>query len=83
MKTFQEIDQAIAKGAMIFFAIENNIVLATCMTKPIREDTWEICKLAADERYQGKWAGSGVFEKYMEYAISNNAKNYLSFPVPP
>ncbi len=35
---------------MIFFAVENDIVLAVCMTKPIGEDTWESCKLATDER---------------------------------
>lgn len=74
IKTFQEIDQEIAKGAMIFVAIENETVLATCMTKPISIDTWEICKLATDEHHQGKGAGSKVFEKCMEYAILNNAK---------
>lgn len=74
IKTFQEIDQEIAKGAMIFFAVENNTVLATCMTKQITENTWEICKLATDEHYRGKGAGSKVFEKCMEYAVLNNAK---------
>lgn len=74
LKTFQEIDQEIAKGAMIFFAVENNDVLATCMTKQISEDTWEICKLATDERHQGKGAGSRIFEKCMEYAAAHNAK---------
>ena len=74
LKTSQEIDQEIANGAMIFFAIENNRVLATCMTKPIHEDTWEICKLATDEHDRGKGAGSKVFAKCMEYAILNNAK---------
>ena len=74
IKTFQEIEREIAKGAMIFFAVENSIVLATCMTKQISENTWEICKLAADEQYKGRGAGSRVFEKCMEYAIANNAK---------
>ncbi|MDE6602072.1 MAG: GNAT family N-acetyltransferase [Lachnospiraceae bacterium] len=73
MKTFQEIEQEIAKGAMVFFAVENDTVLATCMTKPISDDTWEICKLATDERYQGKGAGSRIFERCMEYAFANNA----------
>lgn len=74
IKTFQEIEGEISKGAMIFFAIEDNAVLATCMTKPICEDTWEICKLATDEQAQGKGTGSKVFEKCMEYAIANDAK---------
>ncbi len=74
IKTFEEIDREIAKGAMIFFAVENDTVLATCMTKPISEDTWEICKLATDIRYRGKGTGSRIFEKCMEYAVANNAK---------
>lgn len=74
IKTFEEIDQEIAKGAMIFFAVENDTVLATCMTKPIGKDIWEICKLAADEHCRGKGAGSKVFEKCMEYAILNKAE---------
>lgn len=74
IKSFEEIDQEIAKGAMIFFAIENNAVLATCMTKPLSKDTWEICKLATDEHQQGKGTGSRIFEKCMEYAIAKNAK---------
>lgn len=44
------------------------------MTKPIGEDTWEICKLAADEHFRGKGAGSKVFGKCMEYAVANSAK---------
>ena len=74
IKTFQEIEKEIAKGAMIFFAVENNIVLAACMTKPINESTWEICKLAADEQYRGQGVGSKLFKKCMKYAIANNAK---------
>lgn len=74
IKTFQEIDQEIANGAMIFFAIENNTVLATCMTKPIGDDTWEICKLATDVHYQRNGTGSKIFEKCMKYAIAHNAR---------
>lgn len=74
IKTIQEIEKEIEKGAMIFFAVEKNIVLATCMTKPISENTWEICKLAADEQYKGQGAGSKVFKKCMDYAIAKNAK---------
>lgn len=74
IKTFQEIDREIAEGAMIFFAVENNAVLAACMTKPIGDGTWELCKMATEERYQGRGAASRLFEKCMDYAIANNAR---------
>lgn len=44
------------------------------MSKPISKDTWEICKLAADEQYQGLGAGSKIFKKCVDYAVTNNAK---------
>ncbi|MDE7322243.1 MAG: GNAT family N-acetyltransferase [Lachnospiraceae bacterium] len=72
-KTFQGIDSEIARGAMIFFAVEGDIVLAACMTKPLGEGTWEICKLATDERYRRQGAGSQLFKKCMDYAIANGA----------
>ena len=74
IETFQNIEKEIANGAMIFFALQDDLVLATCMTKQISDDVWEICKLAADGRYKGQGAGSSVFRKCMDYAIANNAK---------
>ena len=74
IKTFQTIEEEIAEGAMIFFAVEHDLVLATCMTRPLDEETWEICKLATDVQYQGHGAGSMLFKRCMEYAIANNAK---------
>lgn len=62
------------KGSMIFFAIENQQVFATCMVIPCGNDTWEICKLAANENSQGHGAGSAVFQACMEYAIERGAK---------
>lgn len=64
----------IKKGAMIFFAVEENQVLATCMVMPFGNHVWEICKLAADEGYQGKGAGSNVFKACMEYAVDHGAE---------
>lgn len=68
------VNEFLEKGSMIFFAIENNHVLATCMTMPLGNDVWEICKLAANEKYQGHGAGSAVFKACMDYAIDNGAK---------
>lgn len=39
IETFEKIDEEIKAGAMIFFAVENEIALATCMAKPMEEKT--------------------------------------------
>lgn len=59
---------------MIYFATENDEVMATCMTRHIGNEIWEICKLAANEKYKGKGAGNAVFEQCMKYAIDHGAK---------
>lgn len=74
METFQNIEKDISNGGMIYFAIENNNVMATCMTKQINNDTWEICKLAANDKYKKRGAGNAVFEQCMKYAIAQGAK---------
>ena len=51
-EVFENIDKLIKNGAMIYFAIENGVVYATCMAQPMTNDEWEICKLATDERYE-------------------------------
>lgn len=50
----ENVDALVNAGSMVFFAIEANTVLATCMTVPKDDDTWEICKLAADDRCKGR-----------------------------
>lgn len=75
--TLNNVDELIRNGAMIFFAVENNTVWATCMTAPIKDNKWEICKLAADDKYRGCGAGSKVFKACMDYAIKNGAKKFV------
>lgn len=58
---------------MIYFAIENGVVYATCMAQPMTNNEWEICKLATDERYEGHGAESAVFKACMDYALENGA----------
>lgn len=72
--TFQNVEQEISAGGMIYFCLEEGEVMATCMTRKIDSRTWEICKLAASERYKGRGAGNAVFKKCMEYAIMHGAK---------
>lgn len=76
-EVLNNVDGLIAKGAMVFFAVENDIVLSTGMSMPLNDSNWEICKLAADENYQGKGAGSAVFKACMEYAVKQGAKKLI------
>lgn len=62
------------KGGMIYFAVEGEKVLATCMAFPVEDTVWEICKLAANEKYQGKGAGTAVFCACKDYAEKHGAK---------
>ena len=67
------VDELIENGAMVYFAIEDNKVLATCMAMKVKENHWEICKLAAQNQYTGTGAGSAVFKASMDYAIKKGA----------
>lgn len=68
------VDELIGKGAMVYFAVENEKVLATCMAMPLENGAWEICKLAAAGQYTGTGAGSAVFKACMDYAVNNGAR---------
>ncbi|MDE6363734.1 MAG: hypothetical protein K2L86_05640 [Lachnospiraceae bacterium] len=39
IETFQNIEREIANGGMIYFAVENDEVLATCMVRNIGNET--------------------------------------------
>ena len=73
-ETFTKIDEELENGAMIFFALEKDIPLATCMVKPMREETWEICKLGSNKYREHKGCGSAVFEAAVQWAIDHGAK---------
>lgn len=77
--TLTQVDELIKKGAMIYFAIEENQVIAACMIKPLGKKVWEVGKLATDERYQSKGAGSQVFSACLEYARRNHAEKIILF----
>ncbi|MBD5544453.1 MAG: GNAT family N-acetyltransferase [Lachnospiraceae bacterium] len=75
LNTFNHIEESLHNGAMIYFAIENGNVLATCMAKPLGNDgTWELCKLGSNKHLPHKGAGSAVFEASMKWAIQHKAK---------
>lgn len=73
-EVLNQIESLLDSGSMIYFALEDNHVLATCMAMPLGDDVWEICKLAAAGQSTGKGAGSAVFKASMDYAIEHSAK---------
>lgn len=73
-ETFEKIDEEMEKGAMIFFAVENNNALATCMATPMNDTTWEICKLGSNKNIKHNGAGSAVFEAAMNWALEHGAQ---------
>lgn len=75
LDTFDHIEENLNNGSMIYFAVENGNVLATCMTKPLGDDgTWELCKLGSNKHLPHKGAGSAVFEAAMNWAVTHGAK---------
>ena len=72
--TMDRVEELIADGTMVYFAVEGEKVLATCMAMPLSNSVWELCKLAAVDQYTGTGAGSAVFETCMKYAIDHGAK---------
>lgn len=76
LDVLEHVEDLLESGSMIFFALEGDMVLATCMAMPLDKDNdiWEICKLAATGQYTGKGAGSAVFKASIDYAIANGAK---------
>lgn len=68
------VDELIQQGAMVYVAVEGGEVLAVCMTQPLGDDVWEICKLAARGQYTGTGAGSAVLRACMAYSIARGAR---------
>lgn len=81
--SMDHVDELIENGAMAFFAVDDaDEVMATCMTEPIGDDVWEICKLAAVGQYTGTGAGSAVLKACMDYSVEHGAKNCVLLPFP-
>jgi N-acetylglutamate synthase-like GNAT family acetyltransferase len=74
LETFEKIDEHLANGAMIYIAVENETALAVCMAMPMKNGTWEICKLASNKLVFHKGAGSTVFKAAMDWAINHGAE---------
>ena len=71
------VEKFIAKGAAVYFAADNDKVIATCMVNPLGNNVWEICKLATDDKYQGKGAGYALLKTCINYAKERNAEKLI------
>ncbi|MCD8118004.1 MAG: GNAT family N-acetyltransferase [Lachnospiraceae bacterium] len=74
LRTFEKIDEEMQRGAMIFFAVDHDTALATCMSRPMEGTTWEICKLGSNRNVPHRGAGSAVFRASMEWAKDHGAQ---------
>lgn len=77
LHTLEHVEELIRSGAMVYAAAQGNAVLAVCMALPLENGEWEICKLAADERYKGLGAGSAVFKACMDHALARGAQKLV------
>ena len=77
MEMLNGVDDLIECGAAVYFAVEENITIATCMICPRDNNVWEICKLATDEKYQGKGAGAAVLKACIDYAKDHGAEKLM------
>lgn len=73
LEAFRHIDDYIANGAMIYFALEGETPLGCCLVKPLENGTWEICKLGSNKEMPHKGVGSAVVEACMKWAIDHGA----------
>lgn len=77
VEMLNDIEDYIKEGAAVYFAEQQGKVIATCMVIPRTHQVWEICKLATDERYMGRGAGSAVLKACIEYAKEHKAKKLM------
>ena len=89
-EVFENIDKLIKNGAMIYFAVENGVVYATCMAQPMTNNEWEICFKACMDYALEKGANKltilsnsilkpalHIYEKYGFYEIPvDNTHHY-------
>lgn len=77
VEMLNDAESLIKKGAAVYFAVEQDKAIAVCMVIPRDGQIWEICKLATDEHYIGKGAGSAVLKACMDYAKEHGAKKLM------
>ena len=74
LAVLDNVDELVAAGAEIFFAVEeDDTVLACCMIEPLSDGEWEIAKFCARGMYTGTGAGSACLSACIDYAKEQNA----------
>lgn len=73
---FDHVEDEIAKGGMVFFAVDeaDGAALATCMAIDRGEGEWEIAKLGSAPDRPHKGHGKAVFEACVDWAEQHGAK---------
>lgn len=73
---FDHVEDEIAKGGMVFFAVDeaDGATLATCMAIDRGEGEWEIAKLGSAPDRPHKGYGKAVFEACVDWAEQHGAK---------
>lgn len=77
LNLLNNVDSAIENGSEIFFAIENNEVLACCMINPHENGEWEIDKFCAKGMSTGTGAGTSCLKACIEYGKKKKAKKIV------
>ena len=50
------VEELIEKGSMVYFAVENEKVLATCMIEPLGDDVWGSLQAGGGWSIYGNWS---------------------------
>ena len=73
-KAFEDAERIVREGGQIFFALnDEGKAIACCMTRPLQEGEWEICKFAAAGMGTGKGAGAQCLAACIGYAEAMGA----------
>lgn len=71
---FSHINDYIKNGGMIYFAIDNDVVLATALVQNHGDGLYEIGKFAALNQSTNTGAGSAVFKECIEFVKKQKGK---------
>ncbi len=78
-RLLNEVESEIARGAQIFFTIdeETNRAASCCMVAPFNDEEWEIEKFATRKEFARRGAGTAALRACVEYAKSKGCKKLL------
>lgn len=79
IEELNNIEKYIEQGGNIFFAKENDEILACCMVAPMADGSFELMKFAAKGMRSGKGAGTACLKACIEYAKEKNVPRIVIF----